>query len=217
MCFSDNVHLAKQTDAFIAAMTLIRDKNCSREDFIFQTERLTRYLIEVALNLLAFVEKTVKTNKNDEFVGITALGQICGVSLLHAGEAMEPALREVCRSIRIGKLLIQRDLKTASLALIYEVLPQDISSRTVLLLVPTLATGGSAIKAIEVLMQHGVSEDKIIIVNLISCRIGLKKLHSTFPSVAVVTGAIDPELDESNFIVPGLGDFACRFFGTGKY
>lgn len=71
-------------------------------------------------------------------------GKICGVSILRAGEAMEQGLRECCRSVRIGKILIQRDEETAQPKLFYDKLPEDIADRWVLLLDPMLATGSVA-------------------------------------------------------------------------
>lgn len=81
---------------------------------------------------------------------------------------MEAGLRDCCRSVRIGKILIQRDEETAKPKLFYAKLPEDIQERYCLLLDPMLATGGSAMQAIEVLLSHGVQEEKILFLNLVS-------------------------------------------------
>jgi len=133
---------------------------------------------------------------------------------MRAGEAMEKALREVCKKIRIGKILIQRDEETAKPNLIYSKLPRDVSGRFILLLDPMLATGGSVCKAIEVLKEKGIKEDKIIFINLISCPEGIKKLNKEFPKVRIITGVIDKKLNSNAYIIPGLGDFGDRYFGT---
>lgn len=96
----------------------------------------------------------------------------------------------------------------------YSKLPKDISTRTVLLLDPMLATGGSAIRAIQELVLVGVPQPSIIFVNLIASPEGLENVCRAFPDVRIVTGAIDVGLDEQKYIVPGLGDFGCRYFGT---
>ncbi|KAJ3394238.1 Uracil phosphoribosyltransferase, synthesizes UMP from uracil [Lobulomyces angularis] len=192
-----NVVLLEQSAQLKALMSIIRCKQTKRYDFIFYSDRIIRLLIEEALNHLPMIEKTIVTPTGSEFAGLAFKGKICGVSIMRAGEAMEQALRECCRSARIGKILIQRDEETALPKLFYEKLPLDISSRYCLLLDPMLATGGSAIKAIEVLLNHGVPEDRIIFVNLIS-----------------LTGAVDEGLDANKYIIPGLGDFGCRYFGT---
>ena len=86
--------------------------------------------------------------------------------------------------------------------------------QTVLLLDPMLATGGSAGTAVRVLCERGVKPESIIFVNVVSCEEGLRALAAAYPQVKVVTGAIDPILNEKKYIVPGLGDFGDRYFGT---
>nr|KAJ3398707.1 Uracil phosphoribosyltransferase, synthesizes UMP from uracil [Polyrhizophydium stewartii] len=149
-----------------------------------------------------------------EFKGLAPLGKICGVSIMRAGEAMEQGLRDCCRSVRIGKILIQRDEETALPKLFYAKLPTDIAERYCLLLDPMLATGGSAKKAIEVLLSHGVQASRILFVNLICCPEGIESLLSAYPQIKIVTAEIDAGLDENKYIIPGLGDFGCRYFGT---
>jgi uracil phosphoribosyltransferase len=127
---------------------------------------------------------------------------------------MEKAIRQVCEDIRIGKILIQRNEETAEPILFYSKLPKDIANRYVLLLDPMLATGGSVCKAIEVLKEKGVNEKKIIFINLISCPEGIKKVFKEFPNVKIVTGFIDKKLNSKAYILPGLGDFGDRYFGT---
>ncbi len=83
-----------------------------------------------------------------------------------------------------------------------------------LLLDPMLATGGSAKKAIQVLIQQGVSSSCIIFVNLIASPEGIQSILQEFPQIRIVTAAVDQGLDDKKFIVPGLGDFGCRYFGT---
>lgn len=214
MSNTKNVHVLKQSNQLIAAMTFLRDKNSTREEFIFHSERIIRFLIDEALNLLPFVEKSVMTPTGVEFHGLTPLGKICGVSIMRAGESMEQALRDCCKSVRIGKILIQRDEETAQPKLFYSKFPIDIASRTCLLLDPMLATGGSAMKAIEVLIEHGVPEAKILFVNLVSCPEGIDTLTTKYPEIVIVTACIDKGLNDQKYIVPGLGDFGCRYFGT---
>ena len=127
---------------------------------------------------------------------------------------MEAALREVCKAVRIGKILIQRDEETALPKLYYSKLPKDISSRYVFLLDPMLATGGSAQKAIEVLKESNVPEKNIYFLNLIASPEGIKSMHENFPEVTIVTTGIDRCLNERKFILPGIGDFGDRYFGT---
>lgn len=121
---------------------MIRDKNTGRADFIFHSNRISRLLVEEALNHLPVLPHTVNTPvAGRTYAGVKFEGKICGVSIMRAGEAMEQALRECCRSVRIGKILIQRDEETSKPRLFYDKLPEDIKDRWVLLLDPMLATG----------------------------------------------------------------------------
>ncbi|KAF9940519.1 Uracil phosphoribosyltransferase, synthesizes UMP from uracil [Mortierella alpina] len=182
-------------------MSIIRNKETSRTDFVFYADRIIRILIE----------------EGKEYEGgVEFQGRICGVSIMRAGESMEQGLRDVCRSVRIGKILIQRDEETALPKLYYAKFPPDIATRYCLLLDPMLATGGSAIKAIEVLISHGVPEEKILFVNLLCCPEGIAAFVKVYPRVKIVTAEIDGCLNERKYIIPGLGDFGCRYYGTDK-
>ncbi|KAJ4467867.1 armadillo/beta-catenin/plakoglobin [Lentinula aciculospora] len=205
-----SVFTLPQTAQLEALYTIIRDKDTLRGDFLFYSDRVIRLLVEEGLNHLPVVKKSVITPTGSTYDGVGFEGKICGVSILRAGEAMEAGLREVCRSVRIGKILIQRDEETMQPKLFYSKFPQDIAKRYVLLLDPMLATGGSAIKAVDVLMENGVPEDRIIFINLISSPEGLKTFCEKFPRLKVITGWIDQGLNEKAYIIPGLGDFGER-------
>ncbi|KAI9217759.1 uracil phosphoribosyltransferase-domain-containing protein [Blastocladiella britannica] len=209
-----NVHLLPQTRQLKALMTIIRDKSTPRSDFIFYSDRVNRLLVEEGLNYLPLVEKVVETPTGASYTGVAFQGQICGVPIIRAGEAMEKGLRECCKGVRIGKILIQRNEETAQPELYYVKLPTDIARRFVLLLDPMLATGGSAIKAIEVLLDHGVREDHILFLNLLAVPEGISAVTSRFPKLKIVTAQIDPCLNEKNYIIPGLGDYGDLYFGS---
>ncbi len=209
-----NVHVLEQTPQLRVLYTIIRDKETKRGDFIFYSDRIMRLLIEEGLNLLPIRDTIVTTPTDADYKGSLFEGRICAVSIVRAGEAMEAAIREVCKKIRIGKILIQRDEETAEPIHFYSKLPPDISKRYVLLIDPMLATGGSACKAIEILKEAGVSEEKIVFINLISCPEGIKRMQESHPKVRIVTGVVDKNLNDRAFIMPGLGDFGDRYFGT---
>lgn len=109
---------------------------------------------------------------------------------------MEEGLRNCCRSVRIGKILIQRDEETYQPKLFYDKLPADISQRFVLLLDPMFATGGSATMAVQVLISRGVPEERILFLNLIASPQGIKEFAEKFPKLRVVTAFVDQGLDE---------------------
>jgi uracil phosphoribosyltransferase len=207
---------------------MVRDKNTKRADFIFYSNRIIRLLVEEGLNHLPVIEHTITTPVGRDYSGVKFEGKICGVSIMRAGEAMEQGLRECCRSVRIGKILIQRDEETSQPKLFYDKLPEDIAERWVLLMDPMLATGGSALMAVDVLKSKGVPEDRILFLNLIASPEGAAKFAQRFPKVRIVTAFVDQGLNEKkyvlfpnliklanticSYIVPGLGDFGDRFY-----
>ncbi|KAK9386122.1 uracil phosphoribosyltransferase-domain-containing protein [Lipomyces mesembrius] len=202
-----NVTVLLQTPQLIALYTIIRDIKTQRADFVFYSNRIIRILVEEGLNHLPVQATSVSTPTDLTYKGLKFEGKICGVSIMRAGESMEQGLRDCCRSVRIGKILIQRDEETAEAKLFYEKLPEDIKDRYVLLLDPMLATGGSAIMAVDVLIAKGVPVERILFLNLISSPEGIDVFAKKFPKLKVITGFIDEGLNEQKFVVPGLGDF----------
>ncbi|KAI7993442.1 Uridine kinase-like protein 5 [Camellia lanceoleosa] len=126
---------------------------------------------------------------------------------------MENALRACCKGIKIGKILIHGEGNNGP-QLIYEKLPADISSRNVLLLDPVLASGNSAIKAISLLLSKGVAESNIIFLNLIAAPEGIHAVCKKFPKLKIVTLEIDMSLTKDSHVIPGMGEFGDRYFGT---
>jgi len=210
----DGVYQLRSNNQIKGLQTIIRDRQTNRSDFIFYSDRLIRLVIEEALNYLPFQPKTIITPTGSEYQGLEWTQNICGVSIIRAGESMETGLREICQSVRIGKILIQRDEETSLPKLYYVKLPKDIADRYVLLLDPMLATGGSSKCAIKVLLENGVKEENIIFVNLIATMDGIMTVKETYPKVRIVTSEIDTRLNEQNFIIPGIGDFGDRYFGN---
>lgn len=192
--------------------SIIRDRSTKRTDFVFYSDRIIRLLVEEGLNQLPVEPVKIETPTNMNYDGVKFLGKICGVSIVRAGESMEQGLRDCCRSVRIGKILIQRDEETALPKLFYSKLPDDISDRYVFLLDPMLATGGSAMMAAQVLLDRGVQQDRIFFLNLLASPEGIKAFNEKYPQIKIITGGIDEKLDESKYIVPGLGDFGDRYY-----
>ena len=209
----------RQTNQLKLLHTHIRNKDSTREDFVFYADRLIRLIVEEALSLLPIANVTVTTPTGTPYEGVMPGCGICGGSIMRAGESMEQALRDTCRGTRIGKILIQRNESTVDKEpdnrFTYSKVPQDIARRNVFLLDPMLATGGSACRAIEILTQkYLVPENHIIFLNVVACPEGIERLTGKFPKVRIVTSAIDSHLNEHKYIVPGLGDFGDRYFGT---
>jgi len=204
----------KMTPQLRILMTIVRDKNTKRNDFIFYADRINRLLIEEGLNFLPSREKIIETRTGEKYVGAEFVGKICAVPIIRAGLSMENSIREVAKRIRISHILIQRNEETAEPMFFKEWLPDDIDTRYVFILDPMLATGGSAIETIRRLKERGVKENKIIFINLVSAPEGIDAVLTAFPNIRIITAEVDEGLNEHAYIVPGLGDFGDLYFGT---
>ncbi|XP_016831464.1 uridine-cytidine kinase-like 1 isoform X1 [Cricetulus griseus] len=212
----------KSTPQVRGMHTIIRDKETSRDEFIFYSKRLMRLLIEHALSFLPFQipqftmqDCTVQTPQGQDYVGKCYAGkQITGVSILRAGETMEPALRAVCKDVRIGTILIQTNQLTGEPELHYLRLPKDISDDHVILMDCTVSTGAAAMMAVRVLLDHDVPEDKIFLLSLLMAEMGVHSVAYAFPRVRIITTAVDKRVNDLFRIIPGIGNFGDRYFGT---
>ncbi|MBA0567484.1 hypothetical protein Golob_012218 [Gossypium lobatum] len=211
-----NLYVIQSTFQIRGMHTLIRDSQTTKHDFVFYADRLIRLVgdvVEHGLGHLPFTEKQVITPTGSVYTGVDFCKRLCGVSIIRSGESMENALRACCKGIKIGKILIHREGDNGQ-QLIYEKLPQDISKRHVLLLDPILGTGNSAVQAISLLIKKGVPESNIIFLNLISAPQGVHMVCKSFPRLKIVTSEIDIGLNKDFCVIPGMGEFGDRYFGT---
>lgn len=208
-----NLYVIQSTFQIRGMHTLIRDAQTTKHDFVFYADRLIRLVVEHGLGHLPFTEKQVITPTGSVYTGVDFCKRLCGVSVIRSGESMENALRACCKGIKIGKILIHREGDNGQ-QLIYEKLPQDISDRHVLLLDPILGTGNSAVQAISLLLKKGVPESNIIFLNLISAPQGVHVVCKSFPRIKIVTSEIETGLNEDFRVIPGMGEFGDRYFGT---
>ena len=134
------------------------------------------------------------------------------IPILRAGLGMVDAMLDLIPSAKVGHIGLYRDPETHQPVEYYCKLPEDIGKRQVFVVDPMLATGGSAIAAIDFLKQHGCKQ--IIMMNIIGCPEGVKAVQAAHPDVDIYVAAIDEKLNEHAYIVPGLGDAGDRIFGT---
>uniref|UniRef100_A0A8C5SHG6 Uridine-cytidine kinase n=1 Tax=Laticauda laticaudata TaxID=8630 RepID=A0A8C5SHG6_LATLA len=195
--------------------TIIRNKDTSRDEFIFYSKRLMRLLIEYALSFLPLKPVTVETPQGTIYDGKRFHRQrITGISILRAGETMEQALTAVCKDIRLGKILIQTNHDTGEPELHYLRLPKEISEDYVILMDSTVSTGAAAMMAIRVLLDHDVQEERIFLLSLLMAEMGVHSVAYAFPRVRIITTAVDKRVNEEFHIIPGIGNFGDRYFGT---
>ncbi|NP_001069713.1 uracil phosphoribosyltransferase homolog [Bos taurus] len=197
--------LLPMNDQIRELQTIIRDKTASRGDFMFSADRLIRLVVEEGLNQLPYEECMVTTPTGFKYEGVKFEKGNCGVSIMRSGEAMEQGLRDCCRSIRIGKILIQSDEETQRAKVYYAKFPPDIYRRKVLLMYPILSTGNTVIEAVKVLIEHGVQPSVIILLSLFSTPHGAKSIIQEFPEITILTTEVHP-------VAPT--HFGQKYFGT---
>lgn len=121
-------------------------RETTRSAFKFYADRLIRLVIEESLNQLPYSECSVETPTGAIYNGLKYRSGNCGVSIIRSGEAMEQGLRDCCRSIRIGKILIESDVDTHEARVVYARFPDDVARRQVLLMYPIMSTGNTVLK-----------------------------------------------------------------------
>merc|ERR1712110_12510 len=214
--FSQNVILC-QSRNLPYLFSKIRHVKTDSKDFAFYATRLMKLIAEDGLALLSTRECDIQTPCGT-WRGVEGdpEKEAFAVSIVRAGDSMLQAVRELCPGIPVAKILIQRDESTKEKLpkLFYEKYPKDISNRKAIICDPMLATGGSVCMAIKSLLARGIKEEDIIFLNVISCPEGIHRVTNDYPKLKVVTGMIDSHLNNQKFIVPGLGDYGDRFFGT---
>lgn len=143
--------------------------------------------------------------------------EYCGISILRAGDSMLGPIMQLMPDIAVGKVLIQRDEKTAEPVFYYAKVPTDLKEmKRVFILDPMLATGGSASKCIEEIRARGVDCDKIVFINLVCCPTGIARIQKDHPGVKIITAVVDPILNGKKYIIPGLGDYGDRYFASNR-
>ena len=193
-------------------ITLMRDEKTGTREFRILVEEVAMLMGYEAMRDLPTEDVEVKTP-----ITTRKLPMLCGkklaiVPILRAGLGMVDGMLSIIPSAKIGHIGLYRDPKTLEPVEYYCKLPEDISNRVVYVVDPMLATGGSAVAAIDFLKKHGCRN--IIMMNIIGCPEGIKAVQEAHPDVEIFLAAVDEKLNEHAYIVPGLGDAGDRIFGT---
>ncbi|CAI4227209.1 unnamed protein product [Auanema sp. JU1783] len=210
----DNLVIIKETPQVRGLHTFIRDKNTKRDEIIFYSERLTRILIEEAMNFMPYCNFDYELGTGQKLTGKRKAAEICGVAIMRAGETMENSLRAIVKDCKMGKILIQTNEQTLEPELYYLRLPKDIHNYKVLLMDATVATGAAAMMAIRILLDHDVPEENIYLLSLLMSEPGVHALAYAFPKVRLITTAVDKLLSDNFYVMPGMGNFGDRYYGT---
>jgi len=194
-------------------LTSLRQKSTPTKEFREAAQALSRILAVQASTHIPLEVIKVETPLG-EASGTKNTHRVVLATILRAGLAMLPAFQELFPAAPVGFFGIRRNEKTAEPQLYYQNLPIMNSHDWVLLIDPMLATGGSSTVALSKLEESRVNLKQTLLISIISAQPGIDAIRKRFPSVKLITGATDPTLNDHKFIVPGLGDFGDRYFGT---
>jgi uracil phosphoribosyltransferase len=197
---------------------VIQTKLTELRDFTTDHREFRALLDEIASLMVYEVTRDWPTRPRvvqtplEKFTGIELARKVTLVPILRAGLGMADGVLSMLPDARMGHLGVYRNETTLEPVSYYSKLPPDIADTEVLLIDPMLATGGSGSAAVQFLKNAGVTSMKFVC--LVAAPEGIAMLHKHHPEVPIYTAAIDRELNEKGYIVPGLGDAGDRIFGT---
>ena len=195
-----------------AKLSTLRAEQTSVEEF-------RRVLAEVSILLLVEAARSWSVSPVEietplqTSAGAILAKRVTFVPILRAGLGMLDGMLKLLPDALVGHIGLYRDEITLRPVSYYHRLPKNIAPTEVLVLDPMLATGHSACEAVRLVKEQGAESVQFICV--VACPTGIAQLHSQHGDVAIVTAAVDPELNQFGYIVPGLGDAGDRYFGTG--
>ena len=193
-------------------LAILRSKTTPVKEFRELVSEISGLMCYEATRNLPLKEIDVETPICTAKCHVLAGKKLAIVPILRAGLGMVDKMVDLIPSAKIGHIGLYRDPETHMPVEYYCKLPDDIENRQVFVVDPMLATGGSAIAAIDFLKQHGCKH--IIMMNIIGCPEGVKAVQDAHPDVDLYLAAMDEKLNDHAYIVPGLGDAGDRIFGT---
>ena len=195
-------------------MAMLRDKDLGTKDFRELVNEITMFLGYEVTRDLSMEEVEIETPLVKTTQKVIAGKKLAIAPILRAGLGMVDGMLLLMPAAKVGHIGMFRDEGTLQPHEYFFKMPQDIEEREVIVVDPMLATGGSAIMAIDSLVKRNVKAESIKFVCLVAAPEGVKALQDAYPEVDIFTGALDESLNEDGYILPGLGDAGDRLFGT---
>lgn len=193
-------------------ISMLRDKNTGTNEFRTLIEEIATLMGYEALRDLPLEEIEVETPIEKCMTPVISGKKLAIVPILRAGLGMVNGILALVPTAKVGHIGLYRDEETHEPHEYYCKLPSPIDQRTIVVTDPMLATGGSAVAAVDFIKQHGGKMIKFMCI--IAAPEGIKRLHEAHPDVQIYVGHMDRELNENAYICPGLGDAGDRIFGT---
>lgn len=193
-------------------VTMLRDVTTGSDSFRALCKEITLLTAYEALRDLPTETTTVETPITTTEAPTLAGPAPAVVGILRAGQVMVEAILTLLPQARVGHLGLFRDPETHEPVEYYRKLPTDITEREVLVVDPMLATGGSVVRAFDILAEAGCRPSRLLCI--IGCPEGVEAVHKAHPEVDITLAALDERLNDHAYIVPGLGDAGDRIYGT---
>ncbi len=193
-------------------LTLVRDKHTGSKEFRELISEIATLMCYEATRDLPLTEVEIETPVAVAKTKVLSGRKLAFVPILRAGMGMLDGVMQLVPAAKVGHIGLYRDPETCEPVEYYCKLPSDIAERDVIVIDPMLATGGSAIDAIKMIKQRGVTSIKFMCI--IAAPEGLAALTAAHPDVKVYCAALDDHLNDHKYIVPGLGDAGDRIYGT---
>jgi uracil phosphoribosyltransferase len=190
----------------------LRDAQTPPERFRQLAGRISVFLAAEALREVPTVDATVETPLGPA-KGRRCQADVVLAPVLRAGLGMLPGMLELVPGARVGHIGLQRDERTAAASQYFAKLPPNLQDSYVLMIDPMLATGGSAVAALDLLSRAGARHIRLVCI--VAAPEGVAAVERAYPDVPIFTPVVDERLNDHKFIVPGLGDFGDRLYGTG--
>ena len=193
-------------------LTMIRDKNCGTKVFREVVNEIAMLMAYEVSSDMPLEDLVIETPIEESTQKTLSGKKVAIIPILRAGLGMVDGILELIPAAKVGHIGMYRDEETLEPHEYFVKLPEDIDERQLFIVDPMLATGGSAIMAIDALKKRGASNMKFVC--LVAAPEGVKALQDAHPDVDIYTANLDERLNEHGYIVPGLGDAGDRLFGT---
>ena len=193
-------------------LSIIRDKNCGTREFRQCVNEIAELMVYEVSRDMPLEDVEVETPITKATTKRLAGKKVVVVPILRAGIGMVDGILELIPAAKVGHIGMYRDEETLQPHEYFVKMPDDLENREMIIVDPMLATGGSAIMAVDALKKRGAKSIKFVC--LVAAPEGVKALQEAHPDVEIFTAALDERLNEHGYIVPGLGDAGDRLFGT---